>query len=765
MPNDDRTNIGVALHDAPATSRPKRPFGRSLDDFRQKDTNFKLLPAEEKLLAAVARGEVCDLGDYKNPRALETQLREATKSPEILGLAAEVVAHPSNLFEGNFAETAEDEGSREELEARINAQMPIVREVLKEFRDFTKSHGKAPKDLKVRVLVEPSLLRPMLDELIKRFESEVQHWRQVDQDNPAVRARAEFLRFLALGGDDDTPVHEKGIDLRHAFVDGKLDLQGCSGLTAIALRNCILSDGIVLQDACLRSLCLSGTNVVDVDGANVRIEGDVELTNDFLAKRCVRLSHAVIGGHLYCGGGKFIDGSRALDCEGARIRGDVYLGEGFRAHGEVMLRNAEIGGALGCMRGRFLNRTAGGDGDALNLQRTQVGKTVFLCDGFEAEGCVWLIGTRIGGSLACYSATFDNLVHSKKEGSRRKTVGLAATALDLTNASVADAIWLAPPDDKPGTSATIRGFLDFEGARARQLIDDPQSWPDRTLPGPDGRPLICGVVLDGFVYERLADVAPTDSLRRLRWLRCQPPAHLGADFRPQPFEQLIRVLREMGHEDDAKRVALEKQRLKRGARWGATWRNFGQSLRRLWGWMVLPFSLIALAVSIMGLFFQWLVLDLLLGGGYAKIRPMILFAVLLGGCAWYYDWAARQGAFVPANPALFNNADVRKACAGTADAPDIAAPIDWYRCKRVPAELNLFRPLVYSLDQMIPFIQLGQKRDWQPTSREVKLEPWGLGQVSLPSWTTQVVAWSQSIGSMLLYLVIAAILGGLIKRD
>jgi hypothetical protein len=66
---------------------------------------------------------------------------------------------------------------------------------------------------------------------------------------------------------------------------------------------------------------------------------------------------------------------------------------------------------------------------------------------------------------------------------------------------------------------------------------------------------------------------------------------------------------------------------------------------------------------------------------------------------------------------------------------------------------------------MIPFVQLGQKRDWQPIAKVIELDSWGVGAITLPPSTTQIVTWSQSIGSMLLYLLIAAILGGLIKRD
>ena len=41
------------------------------------------------------------------------------------------------------------------------------------------------------------------------------------------RIRSDFLRFLALGGNADTVIHEKGINLLGAWIDGDVDLQFC----------------------------------------------------------------------------------------------------------------------------------------------------------------------------------------------------------------------------------------------------------------------------------------------------------------------------------------------------------------------------------------------------------------------------------------------------------------------------------------------------------------------------------------------------------
>src|SRR5688572_13765088 len=54
------------------------------------------------------------------------------------------------------------------------------------------------------------------------------------------RVRASFLRFLALGGDASTAIHEHGIRVRGAWITGVLDLESCRVVHAIFLAGCRL---------------------------------------------------------------------------------------------------------------------------------------------------------------------------------------------------------------------------------------------------------------------------------------------------------------------------------------------------------------------------------------------------------------------------------------------------------------------------------------------------------------------------------------------
>lgn len=166
----------------------------------------------------------------------------------------------------------------------------------------------------------------------------------------ALRIRAAFLRFLLLGGDDQAPVHEHGVQLAGAYVEGMLDLGGCCIPHKVDLKYCKFTHQLFAQD--------------------MRVEGLVTLT----------------GSHL----------SQGIDTEGMQCDGGLCLRSGFKATGEVRLLGAQIGGSLECHGGQFEVKK----GYALSADRAVVKGNVSFDDGFRATGEVLLLGTQIGGQLA-----------------------------------------------------------------------------------------------------------------------------------------------------------------------------------------------------------------------------------------------------------------------------------------------------------------------------------------------------------------------------
>ncbi len=58
-----------------------------------------------------------------------------------------------------------------------------------------------------------------------------------DEAKPAYTIRAALIRFLALGGDTEHPVHEHGVRLAGAWISGPLDLDGATVRFDLQLRS------------------------------------------------------------------------------------------------------------------------------------------------------------------------------------------------------------------------------------------------------------------------------------------------------------------------------------------------------------------------------------------------------------------------------------------------------------------------------------------------------------------------------------------------
>ena len=236
----------------------------------------------------------------------------------------------------------------------------------------------------------------------------------------------------------------------------------------------------------------------------------------------MNLDGASIDGNLFCSQGTFhYHEGNALSATRAHVSEDVVLSRRFRAEGQVSLVGASIDGNLFCVGGIFINPA----GAALAAIRIQVAGVVMLSGGFHAEGEVLLDGASIGGDLNCSGGTFHH-----PEGDAFSAMEIQVTGrVDLSGEFRAE------------------GIVRFADGRTGPLLDNEASWP---APG--------NLRLNGFVYASIGS-DPIDAKARLAWLARQP----STPFRPQPYLQLAKVLRESGHEPAAKRVLIEKERERR----------------------------------------------------------------------------------------------------------------------------------------------------------------------------------------------------------
>jgi hypothetical protein len=476
-------------------------------------------------------------------------------------------------------------------------------------------------------------------------------YRRPGAPTPDQTVRAELLAYLARGGGPGAPVAARQLQIMGAWVSGRLDLAGASVPLSLWLYRCGFALAPLFDGAhVLGSLSFADCALPGLRAEGCRIDGDLALSAGSDVEGEVRLTRTRIGREPNCER-LGLRGSHCLFVADAmQIGGDVNLCGGVEAVGELRFIAAHIGGDLRASAARLtadIDR-AGRRGVALNLDRACIAGSVALDAGFSAGGAVRLQQVEIHGDLDCSSADFDAVGDA--------SWGAGGAGLVLTRAQVGGSLSL----QRLATPLQSASLID---AHVGTLIDDASTWGQH-------------LELDGFRYTRFGRGAPTDAAMRVDWLLRQRADHLGADFRPAPWRQVVGVLRHMGHDLSARAVALGHERQLRKI--GAIGRGAPRGLR----WLVRlghgAFGLVA---------------------GYGQ-RPLRLLASalavwLLCGAAY---WGAAEG-FAP-SAALLVAAPRLAAC-----RPD---------CPGLPATLPAFQPLVYSLDVLLPLVDLQQQRHWAP---------------------------------------------------
>jgi hypothetical protein len=179
----------------------------------------------------------------------------------------------------------------------------------------------------------------------------------------------------------------------------------------------------------LRFLLLGGDEFAPVHEKGIDIQGAF-ITGDIDLKGCeitrpLRLFNCHVAGSLIGVNTQLSELDlqksflQSIDCSFSRFKGSVFLRDGFAAEGAVRFLGAEIGGQLACNGGKFENA----NGDALSCDTAKITGSVFLTGGFAAEGEVRFLGAEIGGVLNCEGGKFKNANGDALSCDRAKVTG------------------------------------------------------------------------------------------------------------------------------------------------------------------------------------------------------------------------------------------------------------------------------------------------------------------------------------------------------
>jgi hypothetical protein len=283
---------------------------------------------------------------------------------------------------------------------------------------------------------------------------------------------------------------------------------------------------------------------------------------------------------------------------------------------------------------------------------------VLLDQGFTNEGELSLDRARIDGTLDCRGGSFS------------KTKDFSLSAYRIT---VKSSVFLTDGFKAIGNvrliGAQIGGGFNCNGGNFKDATLDLTSASAAALydsgldehPGPECKWTIWPpgdkdryLQLEGFTYGRISSKGQVDVEKRLDWLALQPQL----PFHTQPYVQLAKVLRESGDENGAKKVLIKMEALSRK------------------GSVLSP------------------ILECTIGYGY---DPILAFwwAAGLTGLGWIiYRRSYLVGGMVPTE---------QDACTKFRKP---GAP--------VPDHYPNFSPLVYSMENSLPLVKLGQGDKWQP---------------------------------------------------
>lgn len=488
-----------------------------------------------------------------------------------------------------------------------------------------------------------------------------------EDEDPERTVRADVLRYLILGS-DGYRLHEKGLRLTGAWITGILDLEGCRIPRDIGLKDCHFEASPILRSAIIDNLFLDGSALPGLQADRLEARG------------CLSLRAAIVTGEIRLPGAR-IGGS--IEADGVSIAspdGIALDADGLETGGGILLRGADVRGGLNLSAVRL-----GGDVNAVGARLERPGEVVLNGDGIVAAGDLALRGTTIVGETRLLGARFGGDIDCTSASLSQP----GGYALRLNRTTIDGAFFLRQ-------NACVEGTLDLTATTIGAIDDEPASWPKT------GDLLLNRCRYGAFIG------GPADAESRLDWLARQTPERWKADFWPQPYEQLSKVLREMGHDEEARAVLITKERLQRKARRA---RAKNPALR-----VVLAVMDAILAVTLRYgrqplLALVWLMLFWAIGTGVFAIAyrggamkpnsPVVLRSPEWTMC----DLQRTETRFMPnAGQDLTGRAEVGQ------------NQLTCFRNQPEAASYPEFNALMYSLDVLLPVASIGQKEYWRPDS-------------------------------------------------
>ncbi|MCA4910586.1 MAG: hypothetical protein ING72_09630 [Methylobacterium sp.] len=515
--------------------------------------------------------------------------------------------------------------------------------------------------------------------------------RRPESPEPDRIVRAEFLRFLLLGGEEGFRPHEKGVQISGAWITGPLDLEGCRIPMVLALRHCALASTPVLSAAIIDSVQFDSSSLPGLLADGLELRGGLSLVAAHVTGAII-MPGCRLGANLRCDGATLICPNKTvLDADALVAR-------------SVLLRGANIEGGISLFGARL-----GMDFNASASKLTHPEEVVINAEGIEVKGSVHLRSCDVQGEVRMTGAHI--------------TGDLDLTGTNLFNPG-RDALQVKRTLIEGGfflrDEAAVTGTVDLTGATVGAFHDELACWPGSG-----------DILLNRCLYSAFMG-GSVDAESRLEWLSRQSPERWDQDFWPQPYEQLANVFLNMGHDEDSRAVLIAKEQLQRQARRERAKNPVFRGI--LW-----------LMDATLGITLRYGRQPLV-----ALVWLMFFWAVGVG----VFGFAESRNAFKPASTVVLRSPEWTMCSIEATQERFLSANQQFVRGRAAPGQSQLecfreqqeaisyprFNVWMYSLDTLFQLMELDQKSFWRPDQNK----EWG-GLAITYFYFQTIVGWVLSL--------------------
>jgi len=229
-----------------------------------------------------------------------------------------------------------------------------------------------------------------------------------------------------------------------------------------------LDQAKITGQVCLRDVTAgAGTGEIAVAADGLAVDGNADCVG-LIARGTIRLQGAQVSGAIDLTGAQITGPQeRAITLSSASIGGRL-IAEGMSAEGEFRMHNTSVGASIGLSGARL----SAPSGVALSAGGLTVEGGVFCLNGFTTNGEIRLIGARLGANLALAGAVLSN-------------PGKMALNLDRATVGDCDATGIVCSGQVSCIGTRIASGLNLAGARLDSGGDRPALTADgATVEGP-----------------------------------------------------------------------------------------------------------------------------------------------------------------------------------------------------------------------------------------------------------------------------------------